>query len=86
MTAESRHIVCPHCLLTDETRKNPGITHANTAALAVEGSVIAPVFAEERPTDHFLLIPPMTRSLAIALAIAANAVPGLLRAQAPCGA
>lgn len=34
------------------TAGNPGVTHANTAALAVEGSVIAPVFAEERPTDH----------------------------------
>lgn len=34
------------------TAGNPGVTHANTAALAVDGSVIAPVFAEERPTDH----------------------------------
>jgi len=34
------------------TAGNPGVTHATNAALAVEGSVIAPVFADERPTDH----------------------------------
>lgn len=33
------------------TEGNPGITHARNAALAVEGSVVFPIFAEERPTD-----------------------------------
>jgi putative DNA primase/helicase len=34
------------------TEGNPGVTHANTAALAVDGSVLAPVFSDERPVDH----------------------------------
>jgi putative DNA primase/helicase len=33
------------------TEGNPGVTHARTAALAVDGGVVFPVFAEERPTD-----------------------------------
>lgn len=33
------------------TEGNPGVTHARNAALAVEGSVVFPVFTEERPTD-----------------------------------
>lgn len=33
------------------TEGNPGITHARNAALAVEGSVVFPVFADERPTE-----------------------------------
>ena len=47
----SSDIVCPHCLLTDESRKNEGVTSARNAALAVEGEVVFPVFTDERPTD-----------------------------------
>jgi len=34
------------------TDGNPGLSHAQTAALAVEGGVAIPIFADERPTDH----------------------------------
>ena len=34
------------------TEGNPGVTHARNAALAVEGEVVFPVFAEERPVDR----------------------------------
>ena len=47
----SSEIVCPHCLLTDESRKNEGVTAARNAALAVEGEVVFPGFTDERPTD-----------------------------------
>ena len=32
------------------TEGNPGVAHAKTAALAVDGSVVIPVFSEDRPT------------------------------------
>ena len=34
------------------TAGNPGITHAESAALAVEGAVVFPVFKAERPADE----------------------------------
>lgn len=34
------------------TEGNPGFSHANTAALAVEGGVAIPIFADERPVDR----------------------------------
>lgn len=34
------------------TAGNPGVTAAQNAAHAVDGAVVAPVFAAERPTDH----------------------------------
>ena len=34
------------------TEVNPGVKHAEAAALAVNGSVVVPVFADERPVDR----------------------------------
>ena len=34
------------------TEGNPGVKHAEAAALAVNGSVVVPVFADERPVDR----------------------------------
>ncbi|MGI9142093.1 MAG: DUF5906 domain-containing protein [Fluviibacter sp.] len=34
------------------TEGNPGVSHAKNAALAVDGSVIIPVFSDERPADR----------------------------------
>lgn len=33
------------------TEGNPGVTHARNAAMAVEGEVVFPIFADERPTE-----------------------------------